>query len=272
MSTSSIETEPESIPTIILCGGRGMRIREASSAVPKPLLPIGDRPMLWHIMSLYAAHGHKGFVLALGYLANAIKEFFLHFDALANDFELELGTPNSVRALRPLAEHGWRVACVDTGLDAMTGTRVRRAAAHTASLRVMVTYGDGLADVDVGELVAFHRNHGRLATITAVRPAGRFGELEVDSAGVVRSFEEKPAGRSGRINGGFMVFERAAIDDFIPANEDVALEREPLTRLAAAGQLVAFEHDGFWQQMDTPNEQQLLTELWQTGSAPWKIW
>jgi glucose-1-phosphate cytidylyltransferase len=261
-----------SVPTIVLCGGRGTRIREAGPEVPKPMLPIGGRPILWHIMKLYAAYGHCDFVLALGYLADVVKEFFLHYEALTRDFTIELGKPGSIAYLHDHPESGWRITCVDTGLDALTGTRVRAAARHLGDGPVMVTYGDGVGDVDIDALLAHHRAQGRLATITAVRPPGRFGELALDPNGTVQAFEEKPQTSTGAINGGFMVFESEAIDRYIPADEDVMLEREPLAKLAADGQLTAYEHRGFWQPMDTPRERTLLEELWATGQAPWRVW
>lgn len=259
------------VPTIILCGGRGTRIREAGAEVPKPMLPVGGRPVLWHVMKLYAAHGHTDFVLALGYLAEKIKEFFLHYEALTRDFTIELGRSDAISYLHDHPESGWRVTCVDTGLDSLTGTRVRLAARHLGDGPVMVTYGDGVGDIDVDALLAFHREHGRLATITAVRPPGRFGELALDG-GRVQAFEEKPQTSAGAINGGFMVFEREALDHYIPADADVMLEREPLGKLAADGQLAAYVHDGFWQPMDTPRERQLLEDMWASGRAPWKVW
>lgn len=261
-----------SVPTIILCGGRGTRIREAGPEVPKPMLPIGGRPILWHVMKLYAAHGHCDFVLALGYLAEVIKEFFLHYEALTRDFTIELGRPGEISYLHDHPETGWRITCVDTGLDALTGTRVRRATRHLGDGPVMVTYGDGVGDIDVTALLEFHRSHGRLATITAVRPPGRFGELAVTREGAVASFDEKPQTSTGAINGGFMVLEREAIDRYVPPDVDVMLEREPLAKLAADGQLMAFAHDGFWQPMDTPRERTLLEELWRRGEAPWVVW
>jgi glucose-1-phosphate cytidylyltransferase len=262
----------ERIPTIILCGGRGTRIREVSSLVPKPLLPVGDRPILWHIMKLYSSRGYCDFVLALGWLGEKIREFFLHYDALTSDFVVTFGASGGIEYLTPHSEEDWRVTCVDTGLDALTGTRVRRAASQLGPGPVMVTYGDGIGDIDVSALVAFHRSHGRLATVTAVRPPGRFGELRLGDDGRVMEFAEKPQTSEGAINGGFMVFEREAIDRYIPEGDDVMLEREPLGALVADRQVMAFEHDGFWQPMDTPREQELLTALWESGSAPWKLW
>jgi glucose-1-phosphate cytidylyltransferase len=264
-------TDAAALPTIILCGGRGTRMGDLSATIPKPLLPVGDRPVLWHIMKLYAAHGHTDFTLALGWLGHKIKEFVLHFEALTRDFTLELGQPAKTTFHGEHPESGWRITCLDTGTDALIGTRVRRAAAHIDGDTLMVTYGDGIGDIDIGALVRFHRDHGKLATITSVRPPGRFGELVVDGGRVV-AFEEKPQTTAGTISGGFMVFEREAIERYIPSDRDVMLEREPLTAMAKDGELMAYEHDGFWQPMDTPREQELLTELWESGKAPWKIW
>jgi len=265
----------DDVPTIILCGGRGTRIREVSTLVPKPLVPIGDRPILWHIMKIYSSYGFRDFVLALGWLGDEIRKFFLHYEALTRDFTIDLGARGGIEYLggnETDAWDEWKVTCIDTGLDSLTGSRVRRASRHLRSGPVMVTYGDGVGDVDIAALLAFHRNHGRLATLTAVRPPGRFGELRIDEGGVVAEFEEKPQTSTGAISGGFMVIERDAIDRYIPADADVMLEREPLSALAADGQLAAFEHAGFWQPMDTPREQELLQELWASGDAPWKVW
>jgi glucose-1-phosphate cytidylyltransferase len=258
-------------PTIILCGGRGTRISEVNPLVPKPLLPIGERPVLWHIMKLFATQGHGDFVLALGWLGEEIKRFFLHYEAMTRDFAVTLGSHQRIDYLSQHDEDGWRVTCVDTGRDALTGTRVRRAAAHAGTGPVMVTYGDSLGDIDIDALLAHHRASGRLATVTAVRPPGRFGELIVDGDSAVTEFAEKPQTSAGFINGGFMVFEREAIDRYIP-DDDVMLEREPLGGLARDGELSAYVHDGFWQPMDTPRERQILEDLWSEGQAPWKLW
>ena len=260
------------LPTIILCGGRGTRMAEVSVTVPKPLLPVGDRPVLWHIMKLYAAYGHTDFVLALGWLGEVIKEFVLHYEAMTRDFSVVLGGVQGPDYLDAHPEHGWRITCLDTGLETLTGTRVRRSAARIESDRVMVTYGDSIGDIDIAELLAFHESHGRLATITAVHPPGRFGELHVGDEQRVLEFEEKPQTSGGAINGGYMIFERDAIERYIPADKDVMLEREPLVAMVNDNQLMAYRHDGFWQPMDTPREQALLTELWLSGKAPWKVW
>jgi glucose-1-phosphate cytidylyltransferase len=264
-------TEP-GVPTVILCGGRGKRISEVNPVVPKPMLPIGGRPVLWHIMKMYSSHGFDDFLLALGWLGEEIRRFFLQYHALTSDFTIRLGQPDDIEFLNGHAEADWRVSCIDTGLDALTGTRVRRATRRLADGPVMVTYGDCVGAVDLAKLLAFHRGHGRLATVTAVRPPGRFGELLLDDDASVVEFAEKPQTSSGSINGGFMVFEKEAIDRYVPVDADVMLEREPMSALARAGQLVAYEHDGFWQPMDTPRERELLDELWQSGEAPWKMW
>jgi glucose-1-phosphate cytidylyltransferase len=266
--------EPEGrVPTIILCGGRGTRISEVNPQLPKPLLPIGNRPVVWHIMKIYAAHGCTDFVLALGWLGEQIRRFVLDYEAMICDFTVELGRRDEIEFHNRHPEEGWRITCVDTGTDALTGTRVRRAAdaAGLDAGTIMVTYGDGVADVDVTALLAFHRSHGRLATVTAVRPPGRFGELVFDSNRVA-AFEEKPQTSSGAINGGFLVLEREAIDRFIPVDADVMLEREPMTGLANAGELMAYRHDGFFQPMDTPRERDLLDAMWSDGKAPWRVW
>jgi glucose-1-phosphate cytidylyltransferase len=265
-------TESRGIPTIILCGGRGVRMGDLGSEVPKPMLPIGGRPILWHLMKLYAAQGHSDFVLALGHMAEVVKRFFLQYEALTCDFSLELGRPDSISFLQGHPESGWKITCVDTGPVALTGTRVHRASRHLPDGPVMVTYGDGVGNVDLAALLAFHRAHGRLATVTAVRPPSRFGELQITDDARVVAFDEKPQTGEASINGGFMVFEREAIDKYIPADDDVMLEREPLNKLAADGELMAFRHEGFWQPMDTPRERDLLAGLWESGQAPWKIW
>jgi glucose-1-phosphate cytidylyltransferase len=260
------------VPTIVLCGGRGTRLGPATTNVPKPMLQIGGRPILWHIMKIYSAHGCTDFVLALGWLGEVIREFVLNLANLTTDFSVELTHEGpAIKYLGRQPDVGWRIDCVDTGIDALTGTRVRRAAKYLDDELVMVTYGDGLADVDVAGLVEFHRAHGRLATITAVHPPSRFGELSLDGDRVA-GFEEKPQVSAGAINGGYMVFARDAIERYVPEDRDVMLEREPLMRLAADGQLMAWRHDGFWQPMDTPRERDLLVELWDRGDAPWKVW
>jgi glucose-1-phosphate cytidylyltransferase len=257
----------------ILCGGRGTRIREVSETLPKPMVPIGDKPILWHIMKIYAAHGFREFVLLLGYKGDVIREFFLNFAAHTTDVTIDLSSTDAGR----LTFHGtpsepWKVTLVDTGEDAMTGARIRRARRFLdGSDCFSATYGDGVGNVDITALMKFHRSHGKLATLTGVLPPGRFGELSVE-AGAVRKFNEKPQVGGGYINGGFFVFQREVIDRYLDDREDLMLEREPLERLAAAGELMMFCHEGFWQPMDTPREYQILSDLWASGMAPWKIW
>jgi glucose-1-phosphate cytidylyltransferase len=223
-------------------------------------------------MKIYATYGHHRFVLALGWLGDEIRRYFLNYEAMTRDFTICLGAPDGIEYHNPHPEDGWKVTCRDTGRDTLTGTRVRRAAEGLGAGTFMVTYGDCVGDIDVDALLAHHRSAGRLATITAVQPPSRFGELVIDSASRVSQFAEKPQISSGAINGGFMVFEAEALDRYFPAEGDFMLEREPLSRLAADGQLTAFVHRGFWQPMDTPRERLLLQDLWETGAAPWKVW
>jgi glucose-1-phosphate cytidylyltransferase len=262
----------ESVPTIILCGGRGTRISEYNPTLPKPLIPIGNRPILWHIMKIYAAYGHTDFVLALGWLGDEIRRYFLQYEMLTRDFTIEFGANSSIEFLQDQPDAGWRVSCVETGTESQTGTRVREASKHLDSGTLMVTYGDGVGSVDIDALLAYHRRMGKLATITVVQPPSRFGELVVDDKGLAREFVEKPQVSTGSINGGFMVFEREAIDRYFPRDSDYMLEREPLGGLASDGELAAFAHHGFWQCVDTPRELILLNELWMSGEAPWQTW
>jgi glucose-1-phosphate cytidylyltransferase len=257
----------------ILCGGRGTRLREVSDLIPKPMVPIGDKPIVWHIMKTYAAHGINEFVLLLGYKGSVIREFFLNFAMHTTDVTIDLSRTDSGR----LTFHGtpsepWKVTLVDTGEDAMTGARLRRARPFLNDCDTFcATYGDGVGDVDITALLKFHHDHGKLATLTGVLPPGRFGELVVQDH-AVRTFNEKPQVSGGCINGGFFVFQRDVLDWALDDREDLVLEREPMEKLAAAGELMMFRHDGFWQPMDTPREYQLLNDLWSSGQAPWKIW
>jgi glucose-1-phosphate cytidylyltransferase len=250
-----------------------MRLREVNDVVPKPMVQIGERPILWHIMKIYAAHGVNDFVLLLGYKGDLIREFFLNFAAHTTDVTIDLSRSDAGR----LTFHGapsepWRVTLVDTGEAAMTGARIRRARRYLDDAdNFCVTYGDGVGNVDISALLAFHRAHGKLATLTGVLPPGRFGEL-TDDHGAVRTFNEKPQVSGGCINGGFFVFQREVLDTMLDDREDLILEREPMQRLAAAGELMMYRHEGFWQPMDTPREFLLLNDLWAAGKAPWKIW
>ncbi len=252
---------------VILAGGKGTRIAEETVTRPKPMVEIGGRPILWHIMSIYAAHGLNDFVVACGYRGELIKEYFANYFLHHSDFVINMrdGSRDLITANGP----DWRVSVVDTGLETMTGGRVRRLKALVSGGTFMVTYGDGLGSVDMTALLAFHRAHGKLATVTAVRPPARFGSLALDG-NRVREFAEKPQTGEGWINGGFFVFE-PGIFDYL-TDDATSLEQDPLEQVASAGQLMAFRHDGFWQPMDTVRERQLLESMWASGGAPWKVW
>jgi glucose-1-phosphate cytidylyltransferase len=261
------------VKAAILCGGRGTRLREVSDLIPKPMVPIGDKPILWHIMKIYAAHGITEFVLLLGYKGDLIREFFLNFAAHTTDVTIDLSRTDAGR----LTFHGtpsepWKITLVDTGEDAMTGARLRRARRFLEDADTFcATYGDGVGDVNITKLLTFHQEHGRMATLTGVLPPGRFGELRMED-GAVRTFNEKPQVSGGFINGGFFVFHRDLLERYLNDDIGLILEREPMERLAADSQLMMFPHEGFWQPMDTPREYSLLNDLWSAGKAPWKIW
>jgi glucose-1-phosphate cytidylyltransferase len=252
---------------VILCGGLGTRLREETEYRPKPLVPIGNRPILWHIMKTYAAFGFNDFILALGYKGEMIKDYFLNFDLLNSDFTLELGSKRTERLSMAHEEANWRVTFVDTGQETMTGGRLRRLAPYLRDEeRFMLTYGDGVCDVDLRALLETHRQSGRTALVTGVRPMARFGELVVEGDRVVR-FAEKPEGNDTWINGGYFVMT-PKIFDYLESDKTV-LERHPMERLAAEGQLAVHKHAGYWQPMDTFREMQLLNDLWNSGRAPW---
>jgi glucose-1-phosphate cytidylyltransferase len=251
---------------VILAGGFGSRLSEETEIIPKPLVQIGELPILWHIMRYYTHFQFREFVIALGYKGHLIKRFATETMYLAGDLRIDYASRQVSHAACD-AEH-WLVDLVETGLATPTGGRIKRLADTVGRNRFCVTYGDGLSDVDLDALLRFHRRHGRLATLTAVRPPARFGHLEVDEDAVT-VFDEKPQTAEGWINGGFFVFE-PEVFDYIEG--DVALEHAPLRRLAADGQLMAYRHSGFWQCMDTLRDKRLLEQLWQTGEAPWKFW
>jgi glucose-1-phosphate cytidylyltransferase len=253
---------------VLLCGGLGTRMREETEYRPKPMVEVGGKPMLWHIMKLYAAHGLTDFVCCLGYRGTMIKQYFLDYHAMRSDLTVSLAT-GDVRYETPDVED-WTVSLVDTGEHSMTGARVKRVERHLGdSDLVLVTYGDGVADIDITKLIAFHREHGRLATVTGVHPPSRFGELVSDGETVTR-FAEKPAGES-IVSGGFFVFDRAVFDRLSP-DPSCVLEKEPLEGLAADGELAVYRHDGFWQCADTVRDVEHLRSLWDTGRAPWRVW
>lgn len=254
------------LPIVILAGGLGTRLREETAFRPKPMVDVGGRPLLWHIMKMYDHYGFRRFVLPVGYLGDMIKAYFLSYADRQTDFTVETRSGSLVRHDDP--PESWRVTVVDTGLDTMTGGRIRRLDRYLPG-RFMVTYGDGVADVPIDRLLAFHEAHGRLATLTAVRPPSRFGAINLDGDRV-EQFAEKPQAEAGWINGGFMVFEHEVLSYL--KDDSTVLEREPLERLARDGQLMAYRHHGFWEPMDTERDRNNLMRLWDNGNAPWKMW
>jgi len=255
------------IPVVILCGGQGTRLREETEYRPKPLVEIGGRPILWHIMKIYSHYGFRDFILCLGYRGNMIKEYFLNYEAMNNDFTICLGNKHQLLYHGAHEEQDFRVTLAETGAETGTGGRVKRIERYISGDTFMVTYGDGVGDIDIGRLVAFHRSHGRLATVTTVRPLSRYGVLDLNGSDEVVRFREKPQ-VDGWISAGFFVFNRGVFDYLDPNG---MLEQEPLERLAADRQIMAFRHEGFWHSMDTYRDFILLNELWAKG-APWRVW
>ena len=254
---------------VLLCGGMGTRLGAESEVKPKPMVMVGERPILWHIMKYYAQFGHKDFILCLGHKGDVIKDYFLNYQTSSNDVTVELGDSN-VEFHSTHGEQDWRVTLANTGLTSLTGTRLKKIEKYIKGDTFMATYGDGLSSVDVDALVARHKEHGKIATVTTVHPPARFGELTFDD-GRVAHFSEKPQTSAGQINGGFFVFDRRVFE-YLPADADYPLEQEPMMRLAEDGELMAFEHEGFWQCMDTVRELSVLRNFWETGEAPWKVW
>jgi len=250
---------------VILAGGFGTRLSEYTESIPKPMVSIGGKPILWHIMNTYARFGHKDFYIALGYKAEVIKEYFLNYRTLNSDFTVDLSNGNLVAHQQDLVD--WQVTLVDTGLDSMTGGRVKRLKDFIGDEPFLLTYGDGVADIDIDALVRFHRSHGKMATVSAVHPGARFGELDIQNH-VVTSFKEKPQTTQGWINGGYFVLEPAFFD--LIEGDETVLEKEPLEKVAQIGELMSYQHEGFWQCMDTKRDRDVLEELWQSDQAPWK--
>jgi glucose-1-phosphate cytidylyltransferase len=257
---------------VILCGGQGTRIRDANEVLPKPMLPIGNRPIVWHIMKGYSAHGVNDFVLCLGYKGWLIKEFFLNYEPVLADITVHIGQDRPPEFHAHHAAEQWNVTLVDTGEKTETGGRVAAIRRYVEGDGAFcLTYGDGVADVDIRKLLEFHRSHGKIATVTAVRPPGRFGEIGMTD-GLIREFNEKPQVTSGFINGGFFVLDGRRVWDYLGDDPATLLEKVPMQKLAAAGELMGFPHTGFWQPMDTLREYNLLNDLWNSGRAPWKSW
>ena len=258
------------IKVIILCGGIGTRLREETEYKPKPMIEIGGRPILWHIMKIYSAHAFQDFILCLGYKGETIKSYFYNYEMLSNDFTVELGNYKHIEIHSNQKEKGWRITLADTGETALKGSRIKKIEKYVNGDLFMLTYGDGAADINLHELLSFHKNHGRIGTVTGVRPPSRFGEMIVRDNKVV-SFTEKPQVSAGLINGGFFVFNRK-IFDYLSEDDDCDFERGPLEQLAKDGELMVYEHKGDWACMDTFRDMQFLNKLWQEGKAFWKIW
>jgi glucose-1-phosphate cytidylyltransferase len=253
---------------VILAGGFGTRLAEETQARPKPMIEIGGLPLLLHIMKIYSHYGFNDFVICLGYMGYFIKEYFSNYALHRTDVTYDFA--KGTREFYNSVAEPWRVTLIDTGLETLTGGRLKRVRQFLGDETFMLTYGDGVADVNVAELVAFHRSHGRAATVTAVQPPGRFGVLEMDGRGAVGAFREKPQDEIGWINGGYFVLEPAVID--LIDDDQTTWEREPLERLASTGDLIAYRHRGFWQPVDTLREKRLLESLWDKGQAPWRVW
>jgi glucose-1-phosphate cytidylyltransferase len=254
---------------VILCGGMGTRLREETEFKPKPMVEIGGRPIVWHIMKHYHHFGVRNFVLCLGYHGEAIRDYFLDYQVRNSDIAIDLRT-GGVETLSNGAAEDWRVVLADTGEKTMTASRIRKALRYIRGNSFFATYGDGVSDVDLAALLAHHRRSGRTATVTAVHPSSRYGELSI-TGGLVRSFREKPQVADGWINGGFMTFERSAFEN-LPSGDGLTLESDLLEGLAKADDLAVYQHGGFWQSMDTYREMCLLNDMWSQERAPWRIW
>lgn len=254
---------------VILCGGQGTRLREETESRPKPMVEIGGRPILWHIMKIYSTYGFNDFILCLGYKGEVIRNYFMQYDIQNSDFTIHLGTKKIVTHAANHDEGDWRVTLAETGPNTMTGGRIKRIERYISGDTFMATYGDGVADINIPALLNFHYEMDCIATVTGVHPVARFGELSVDG-NLVTSFREKPQVRESWINGGFFVFNRRVFDYL--DGDDCVLEREPLERLAAEGELALFRHEGYWRCMDTYSDMELLNREWSSGHAPWRIW
>ena len=255
---------------VILCGGYGTRIRDVSEDIPKPMIPIGSYPMVWHIMKYYSSYNYNDFVLCLGYKKDIIKDFFLNYEAHTKDFTVSLGDKDKIEFHTDHDESSWNVTLADTGLESMTGARIAKIKKYVGGEDFMLTYGDGVGDIDIDALVDFHKSHGKILTVTGVRPPGRFGELMSDSGQVVE-FNEKPQATGGRISGGYFVVS-SKIFDYLNNDNSLVFEKEPMMNLVKDGELMMYEHDGFWQPMDTSREYSLLNSMLDSGNAPWVRW
>lgn len=254
---------------VILCGGYGTRISEESHLKPKPMIEIGERPILWHIMKTYSHYGFNDFVICLGYKGYIIKEYFANYFLHGSDVTFDLTNQNEMKIHSSLSVEPWRVTLANTGLDTLTGGRIKRVRDYIGDETFMLTYGDGVSDVNIGELYQFHKEHGKLATVTAVQPSGRYGVLGINEDSTVLEFVEKPKTQNVWINGGFFVLEPEVLDYI---DDNVSFEGPPLTRLAEEGEIVAYKHSGFWQCMDNQRDKHHLEALWNSKEAPWEVW
>jgi glucose-1-phosphate cytidylyltransferase len=258
------------IPVVILCGGMGTRLREASEKLPKPLVDIGGKPILWHIMKTYSHFGFRRFVLCLGYKSDSIKDYFLNYRAQVADFSLRLSDDHTPRFHNAEGDEDWEVTFAETGLLTGTGARLRRVREYLAGPRFLLTYGDGVGSIDIARLIQTHERGGRMATVTGVRPSSRYGELATEGDGVTQ-FAEKPP-QTGWVSGGFFVFEREFADKYLDDDPALLLERYPLQQAARDGELTLHQHDGFWMGMDTFRDWTELNQLWDADAAPWRVW
>ena len=257
---------------VILCGGFGTRIRDVADNIPKPMIPVGDKPILWHIMKYYSSFGFNEFVLCLGYKSNVIKDFFVNYEINTSDFTLQLGQKSAIRFMNVHDEKDWKITFAETGENAMTGARIKKIKKYIPQgEQFLLTYGDGLSDVDLNNLISFHNKNNNVMTLTAVRPPGRFGEIMSDEKGKITEFNEKPQATGGRINGGFFVCNYKMFD-YIEEGDHVVFEQDPIRNMVKDGQLMQYNHDGFWQPMDTYREYSLLNEIYTKNKAPWKKW
>jgi glucose-1-phosphate cytidylyltransferase len=256
----------------ILCGGYGTRIRDVAENLPKPMIPVGGYPILWHIMKYFATWGHNHFILCLGYKGDSIRDFFMNYRSHTADFTIDLGGNRPIDYHNTEMVENWYVTLAETGLNAMTGARIKRVKKYlSGEENFILTYGDGVGDINIQKLLKFHQSHGKILTVTGVRPPGRFGELQCDNNGLVTEFNEKPQTTGGRISGGFFIC-RKEIFNYIDDKETTVFEQKPLRNLVSAGEMMVFKHEGFWQPMDTSREYQLLNNLYEQKKAPWVIW
>ena len=255
---------------VILAGGFGTRIRDVAENIPKPLIPIGSYPILWHIMKYYASYGHTEFIICLGHKGNEIRDFFINYKPFTTDFTIDFSNQN-IQFHSSHNEHDWKITLAETGKNTMTGARIAQIQKYIGDDDFFLTYGDGLGDINIDDLTTFHKSHGKTLTVSGVRPPGRFGEITTDKAGFATGFNEKPQTSGGRISGGYFI-AKPEIFNYLSTDPDLVFEQQPMKQLVKDKQLLVFNHDGFWQPMDTSREFKLLNELFDRGEAPWVVW